>query len=267
MKTRDLAGQGLDMQNDPSEESHFAIEFGYSTSETRESDGVHLTGNQDLAIQDIPMNSGPAIEFGYSTTEGQSNPSTDDKDEDTDDEIDEGKNKNQDEDKDKDLDFQVTPYRPIQSWTIYMKMALYPLTLDQLLSPDTPSPSGLQLRHCYHVGPSAIILGAILNGIEYLHSEKVVHRDLKPANIFFEFHRIRPTNVLPGGYLDLSSCKTDHCGSSGDRVGYLVPCIGDFGLVTTIKSPDALVRVGRYPHKSKQVGTPAYYPPKSPMSQ
>lgn len=116
--------------------------------------------------------------------------------------------------------------------TLFIKMSLHPTTLSSYLSPDPPSEQEvIKLRHCFHQKPAVEMLMAILDGVEYLHSQRIVHRDLKPANIFLSVNHNRPPAT--SGFVDVTACK--QCGneSARDHI-YLTPCIGDFGLIAEI---------------------------------
>lgn len=70
---------------------------------------------------------------------------------------------------------------------------------------------------------------AILDGIEYIHSKQIVHRDLKPSNIFLSVIRGK---VPPEGAI--TACK--ECPQSGsDENVYIIPHIGDFGLIAKLE--------------------------------
>lgn len=127
-------------------------------------------------------------------------------------------------------------------------MSLHPLTLAEFL---LPAESEDKPCHCFHTGTSLRLLLAILDGVEYLHKEGVVHRDLKPTNIFLTLHE-----KDYHGCVDLGSCK--ECSeSSSKNARYVQARIGDFGLVTSIACPDAVLPAG----SGKAVGTEFYRPP------
>ncbi|KAH8809031.1 kinase-like domain-containing protein [Xylogone sp. PMI_703] len=157
---------------------------------------------------------------------------------------------------------------------LFIKMALYPLTLDRYLSFEDPKPG--ELRHCFHI-PSAVgILSGILDGVEYLHSQRIIHRDLKPANIFLS---ITPDRRPAGdGSFNIRKClECSHKG--GQRKLFLTPCIGDFGLIAEIKEPETSesdpssstpeeYQLSRLTLQSPTaVGTQFYRPAKMPVDQ
>ncbi|KAF2208960.1 hypothetical protein CERZMDRAFT_48195 [Cercospora zeae-maydis SCOH1-5] len=101
--------------------------------------------------------------------------------------------------------------------TLHLQMSVHPMTLSEFLSPPQADSMVKPLAHCFHLEPSIRILLALLDGVDYLHSQGVVHRDLKPANIFLR-HEESPKSMH--GCVELI-------------------CIGDFGLVTQIAEPSA----------------------------
>ncbi|KAJ4991297.1 hypothetical protein SVAN01_03195 [Stagonosporopsis vannaccii] len=135
--------------------------------------------------------------------------------------------------------------------TLNVQMSLYESNLAAFLSPDRTSFSSKPgLTHCFHPCVSLELLNNILSGVEYLHSQGVVHRDLKPANIFLALTTGRRS---PYGAVDLSSCKP--CPQR--ECVYVVPRIGDFGLVAALDEPCP----GEAPNPAvKPVGTQFYRP-------
>ena len=148
---------------------------------------------------------------------------------------------------------------------LHMQMSVHPMTLADFTS--TIADPAVQrntleavprLRHCYHVEPSINILLAILDGIDYLHSEGIVHRDIKPANIFLGAnHNPRSTR----GSVDLLLCSDCRADGRANAISISV-CIGDFGLVA-FADPEAQML-----SESTAVGTEIYRPaisdPRSP---
>ncbi|KAI5306507.1 hypothetical protein KEM56_000556 [Ascosphaera pollenicola] len=144
--------------------------------------------------------------------------------------------------------------------TLHIQMSLHPLSLARYLTPPTSAAQGD--HHCFHLVPALKLLLGILDGVEYLHSMKMVHRDLKPANIFLS----QPTPD------NLTSCPQCHETTGEEYLKYGTPRIGDFGLVADITrqhdtstasgatSEDAESR--RHPHP---VGTEFYRPPILPL--
>uniref|UniRef100_A0A2D3VE31 Protein kinase domain-containing protein n=1 Tax=Ramularia collo-cygni TaxID=112498 RepID=A0A2D3VE31_9PEZI len=110
---------------------------------------------------------------------------------------------------------------------LHMQMDVYPMTLADFLSPKTTGPVK-PLAHCFHLEPSLQILLAVLDGVEYIHSEGIVHRDLKPANIF-----LRPESSTKSGCVDLFKCSTCQADNAANPATLGVR-IGDFGLVANI---------------------------------
>lgn len=145
----------------------------------------------------------------------------------------------------------VEMHRP--SLALHMQMGLCPMTLSEYLVRDTSSsPTAVApLRHCFHVQPSVAILVALLDGVEYLHSENIVHRDLKPANIFLGAHA-NPRSTR--GSVDLFLC--DACRAAGKAHPLTLKVrIGDFGLVTALAQSE-----DHHRFSSQPVGTEIYRP-------
>jgi eukaryotic translation initiation factor 2-alpha kinase 3 len=162
----------------------------------------------------------------------------------------------------------------IKDHLLYIKMSLHPLTLLTYLSTDEPDPGDdIKLRHCFHLGPSVEILSAIIDGVEYLHSQKFIHRDLKPANIFLSIHENQ--HYFKGSANATACSQCSHLKTS--KPIYVTPCIGDFGLIAQIKEPSSTE--GRSSAQSlfqpsplaelylKPIGTYFYHPPKMPTKE
>jgi translation initiation factor 2-alpha kinase 3 len=120
--------------------------------------------------------------------------------------------------------------------TLFIKMSLHPMTLATFLStePSNEPSTTFGYKHCFHQDPSVGILMAILDGLDYLHSQRIVHRDIKPANIFLSIHKDKPP-ALEGcvNVMDCSECSR----SDRSKRIYVTPCIGDFGLIAELKEP------------------------------
>ncbi|KAK5730767.1 hypothetical protein LTR15_000705 [Elasticomyces elasticus] len=115
---------------------------------------------------------------------------------------------------------------------LHLQMGLYPMTLADFINPN-PDTAVKPLTHCFHVQPTIAILMALLDGVEYLHSQGIVHRDLKPANIFIAANN-NPRDAR--GVVDLFLCS--ECRASGHAQAVKLNLrIGDFGLVTTLAQP------------------------------
>ncbi|SMR58627.1 unnamed protein product [Zymoseptoria tritici ST99CH_1A5] len=144
------------------------------------------------------------------------------------------------------------------SLAIHLQMDIYPMTLADFLSP--PQTSSVEpLAHCFHISPSLRILLAILDGVEYLHSEGIVHRDLKPANIFL---RLESNSKAASSCVDLSDCSSCQPENCANPVTLSVR-IGDFGLVTSIAQSGDLTSD---PPPTHAVGTELYRPAASKSS-
>ncbi|KAI9821696.1 MAG: hypothetical protein M1827_002277 [Pycnora praestabilis] len=121
--------------------------------------------------------------------------------------------------------------------TIHIQMSLHPVSLTNYLSPDVSGlthDSTADHYHCYHLEPSLRLVLAILSGVGYLHSQGIVHRDLKPANVFLSIYNEEPHL---SGCVEVLPCSS--CNRFGERV-FVVPRIGDFGLVADIAVPEVL---------------------------
>lgn len=148
---------------------------------------------------------------------------------------------------------------PEPSLALHIQMSLYPMTLTTYLSPDlviSEAPM-TTFRHCFHLHGSIHIMLAIMDGVEYLHGENIVHRDLKPGNIFLAA-RPCPFRRLPAGTIDPFACSgCRQQGAIAETPMSLNVCIGDFGLVSTIKSEQ---KVQEHATPSRAVGTELYRP-------
>lgn len=110
---------------------------------------------------------------------------------------------------------------------LHVQMDVYPMTLADFLSPTSAGPVK-PLVHCFHLEPSLRVLLAIIDGVEYIHSEGIVHRDLKPGNIF-----LRPENSTKSSCVNLFDCTACQTAQTASPATIGVR-IGDFGLVANI---------------------------------
>lgn len=155
---------------------------------------------------------------------------------------------------------------------LFIKMDLYPMTLEDFLWVDQNSKSKeTSPKHCFHTPAAVHILSAILDGVEYIHSQGMVHRDLKPGNILLSVHN--GSKHSSAGSIDLSNCS--ECDNSpGGQHTFITPHIGDFGLVAEIRKPvDDSPRTPRGEHVFEPTElarlAPAgskYYLPKAPIN-
>lgn len=154
--------------------------------------------------------------------------------------------------------------------TLHLQMSLYPLTLADFLAYNSQFPDSRQLslpslsrqyqglRHCFHTFLSLLIFLALLDGVEYLHSQGLVHRDLKPANIFLSLSDRR--SAL-SSCIDRSSCADCSPVDVHEKASvYMNFRIGDFGLVASMANADNFQDFTA-PHANRAVGTEHYRPP------
>ena len=120
---------------------------------------------------------------------------------------------------------------------LFIQMALHPMNLDDYLWPEQQkSDRTLQIEHCYHTLPTARLLLGVLDGVEYIHRNNIVHRDLKPSNIMLSISEDAAS--LLDGFIKVSDCNDCQNGYKGKDL-YLIPHIGDFGLVADIKDTES----------------------------
>lgn len=119
---------------------------------------------------------------------------------------------------------------------LFIKMELYPLTLEDFLwSEQNGRSKELNMKYCFHTSAAVQILAAILDGVEYIHSQGMVHRDLKPGNILLSVHN--GSKYSSAGSIDISSCL-ECANSPGGQHTFITPHIGDFGLIAEIRKPE-----------------------------
>lgn len=170
-----------------------------------------------------------------------------------------------------------TTQRKLHDQYLYIKMSLHPLTLSKYIASEPPKSTDVYpIRHCFHSNVSAKILLAILDGIDYLHSQRIVHRDLKPANIFLSIQEGRCPSLT--GSVNVTSCSECPAATPSGNF-YITPCIGDFGLIAEIRD-DHLPKNEPVPSEKftykpsplaelapKPVGTQFYRPPAMPSRE
>ncbi|KAL7139557.1 hypothetical protein ABFS83_09G060700 [Erythranthe nasuta] len=86
------------------------------------------------------------------------------------------------------------------------------------------------------INPSEVkcLMKQLLEGVEFLHSNKLMHRDLKPGNIL--------VNKDEKGMLNLKICDFGMCRSFGSRSGLYTPSVG----TSWYKSPEILLGAKKY---------------------
>ncbi|EYU23137.1 hypothetical protein MIMGU_mgv1a018194mg, partial [Erythranthe guttata] len=86
------------------------------------------------------------------------------------------------------------------------------------------------------INPSELkcMMKQLLEGVEFLHSNKLMHRDLKPGNIL--------VNKDEKGMLNLKICDFGMCRSFGSKSGLYTPSVG----TSWYKSPEILLGAKKY---------------------
>ncbi|KAI9649943.1 hypothetical protein NHQ30_002528 [Ciborinia camelliae] len=176
---------------------------------------------------------------------------------------------------DNDNENTITP-QDNRARILYIRFTVYPLTLEEYISTDAPQPGHeFPIRHCFHTLPTIRILGAILNGVQYLHAKRLIHRDLKPANIFLSAKKSLEAFVPSHDLIDVNRSACPTCAGSADQnKAYITPCIGDLGLAVKLADTTATPAAGTSTRAielnsspqlsrlgSKQAGTKLYMPP------
>ena len=110
-------------------------------------------------------------------------------------------------------------------------------------------------QHCFHPRISLKLLLAILDGVQYLHSQGVIHRDLKPDNIF-----LAPHDTPDPGCVNLADCPDCLAHDSQPGLERIRPLIGDFGLVAQLTHPAREGTSMPSLDMTKLVGTELYVP-------
>ncbi|KAF4637737.1 hypothetical protein G7Y89_g351 [Cudoniella acicularis] len=153
---------------------------------------------------------------------------------------------------------------------LFIQMALHPMTLEDFIWAEKQNCEKNQaIQHCFHASTSAPLLMAILDGVEYIHSQHIVHRDLKPSNIFLSVSRGK---VQPEGSINVTECT--ECGAlSNEEHLFITPHIGDFGLIAKLDGSPTLGQPSNTQFRpsplallssvasSRQPGTKFYCPP------
>ncbi|KAG0653095.1 Heme-regulated inhibitor 1 [Hyphodiscus hymeniophilus] len=117
---------------------------------------------------------------------------------------------------------------------LFIQMSLHPMNLEDYLWPEQQKRAKAKVEHCHHCLPTARILLAILDGVDYIHRHKIVHRDLKPPNIMLSVSE--DANSLLDGSIKVSDCS--ECSDAEGNELYITPHIGDFGLVAEIQDSE-----------------------------
>jgi translation initiation factor 2-alpha kinase 3 len=145
---------------------------------------------------------------------------------------------------------------------LFIKMDFYPMSLEKFILPEARE---VKVKHCFHTPTATRILGAILDGVEYIHSEGIVHRDLKPSNILLSVDH-GPKKPSFSSAVEITRCP--ECANNPEsKQIFITPHIGDFGLAVEMRrAPRDAPRTpqGGYAFESTErapAGSKYYLPP------
>ena len=63
----------------------------------------------------------------------------------------------------------------------------------------------------------------MINGLNYIHSKRIVHRDIKPGNILFKKYKNKVTFAIADFGLATSLDKSNQCFLRCGTYGYVAP--------------------------------------------
>ena len=111
---------------------------------------------------------------------------------------------------------------------LFIKMGLHPLTLEDFIWGHEET----GLKHCFHTQISVRILLSIVDGLEYIHDNRIIHRDIKPSNIFLSISKDQQSKSERN--INITGCH--ECGLVTNTRLTITPHIGDFGLAAELKN-------------------------------